>query len=95
MLLFNRVFLTVGILFPRAMSYMHCITVTLCKCNQSQQHQELCLSRIWAEAAYPCSHEGLIAEASPTQLSPVCQRSWGPFRSWTIDDSTNKEGAAT
>lgn len=66
MLLFNRLFLTVGILFPRAMSYMHCITVTLCKCNQSQQHQELCLSRIWAEAAYPCSHEGLNPEASPT-----------------------------
>jgi len=64
---------------------------TLCKRNQSQQCQELCLSRIGVEAAYPCSHEGLNPEASPTHISLVCRRSCGPFGGWAVDDNTTKE----
>lgn len=78
----------------RCVVYAHHIKITLCKCNQSQQCQELCLSRMWAEAAYPCSHERLNPEASPTHISLVCQRSCGPFGGWTTDGSTTKESGS-
>lgn len=72
--------------------YAHPIMVIFCKHDQSQQCQELCLGRMWAETAYPCSHEGLNPETSSTHISVVCQRSCGLFGGWTIDDSKAKKG---